>query len=189
MNQNTKRLFIGIDLPEEIKNFVERCQIGIPTARWVQKENLHLTLQFLGEISFKDYDFLRHILQKVKGKAFYMYLSSPKVFYKKQKILWLKAEPENPILELRNSIIDQLNQHKDELQNLKLNDKEKFLPHVTIARMNMVNQKKLNEYLLTFEDFSTKEFKVGNFVLFSSILKREGPIYTKEKIYELDDIP
>ncbi|GIX42410.1 MAG: RNA 2',3'-cyclic phosphodiesterase [Leptospiraceae bacterium] len=181
-----KRLFIAIDLPDSVQLEVERCQIGIPTAKWVKKENLHLTLQFLGELSFEEFKILRHILSTVKGKSFYMVLKEPKVFFKKQKILWLKAEPEEVIINLRNNILKIIQKEKSQFNNLILKDKEKFLPHVTIARMNQVNQRKLNDYLLTFENFSTMEFKVDSFILFSSILKPEGAIYTREEIYKLD---
>jgi 2'-5' RNA ligase len=184
---NTKRLFIAIELPEEIQNQVENCQIGIPTAKWVKKENLHLTLQFLGEIETENFYLLRQMLKIIKGTSFSIVLKQPNVFYKKQKILWLKAEPESPIVELRNHILKILKTEKNHLRNLEINEKEKFLPHVTIARMYEVNQRKLNDYLLTFRDFSTQEFKVNTFVLFSSILKPNGAIYTKEEIYELEE--
>ena len=45
-----KRIFIAINLPEEIKNQLVVSQKKWPTLpiRWIKKENIHITLAFLG---------------------------------------------------------------------------------------------------------------------------------------------
>jgi RNA 2',3'-cyclic 3'-phosphodiesterase len=49
------RLFVGIDLPGEIKDglaaLIELLRRGAPEAKWVPRDNLHLTIAFLGEVS------------------------------------------------------------------------------------------------------------------------------------------
>ena len=45
------RLFVAIPLPEEVRDFVTPLCAGLPGARWVPRENLHLTLRFIGEVS------------------------------------------------------------------------------------------------------------------------------------------
>lgn len=183
--QNKKRTFIAIDIPEEIKDHIQRYQIGLPKAKWVRKENLHLTLLFLGEINLQDFEFLRQILNKVEKKKFSMYLKQPNVFFKKQKILWLKAEPNNEIVDLKNKIYSLLSIHGFfKIYPIK-NKNQEFVPHITIARMDVVDTKKLNDYLLTFSDFVSDEFEVNTFILYSSKLLKDGPIYTKEEEYYL----
>ncbi len=44
------RLFIAIDLPKKIKRELALISFGLPQARWVPHEQLHLTLRFLGEV-------------------------------------------------------------------------------------------------------------------------------------------
>ena len=44
------RLFVAIDLPDEVAAQVERLCIGLPAIRWVEPEQLHLTLRFIGEV-------------------------------------------------------------------------------------------------------------------------------------------
>ncbi|MCS7206219.1 MAG: RNA 2',3'-cyclic phosphodiesterase [Leptospiraceae bacterium] len=178
---NHKRVFIALDIPEEVRDEIERCQIGIPTAKWTKKENLHLTLEFLGEIPLDLFEHIREILREVQGKRFRISLQEPNVFIKKQKILWLKAIPNEPVIALRNEIIKLLQKYKIPLSKPAQN----FIPHVTIARMDVVNQRKLNEYLLSFEGFTTMEFDVVSFFLYSSILHPHGSIYTKEEEYAL----
>ncbi len=178
-------MFLGIEIPEHIQEEVKRCQFGLSSAKWVKKENLHLTLQFFGNLNIDQIYLLRQILKEVKMESFLMKLLQPNVFYNKQKVLWLKGEPENKIIELRKYILKILSKN-DVFQNLYHQfKKEKFLPHVTIARMNVVNHQKLNEYLITYEDFNTNEFLVDNFILYSSTLLPDGAQYTKEEVYNL----
>ena len=44
------RLFVGLELPDDIKDQVYSLRGGVPMARWVDKEKLHLNLRFLGNI-------------------------------------------------------------------------------------------------------------------------------------------
>lgn len=44
------RLFIAIELPDDLKAALGRLRVDVPGARWVQPEQLHLTLAFLGEV-------------------------------------------------------------------------------------------------------------------------------------------
>ena len=45
------RLFVAIDLPDEVAAQVERLCIGLPAIRWVEPEQLHLTVRFVGELT------------------------------------------------------------------------------------------------------------------------------------------
>lgn len=176
--KNFIRTFIGIDVPEEVREEIQRCQIGIPTAKWTKKENLHITLEFLGEIPKETFEEIEEKLSHVKMPKFKIRLLQPNVFFKKQKILWLKVQPAEPLAALRNEILKSIEVHHK-------GNKQQFLPHLTIARMDTVHQRKLDEYLLAFEDFTTNEFEVNSFVLFSSILQPQGPVYTREREYTL----
>jgi len=43
------RLFVALDLPEELRQRIAMLQAGLPGARWVAPENLHVTLRFIGD--------------------------------------------------------------------------------------------------------------------------------------------
>lgn len=62
------RLFIGIEFPEEIINELMKIQNQISheakRGRFVAKENLHLTLQFLGEVSESNEEKIEQVLRK-----------------------------------------------------------------------------------------------------------------------------
>ncbi len=63
------RLFVAIDLPEEVRERIAAVMsehaASQPQARWVRKENLHLTLKFIGEYPVKMMDRLIEKLEKV----------------------------------------------------------------------------------------------------------------------------
>ena len=44
------RLFVAISLPDELRAQLGQLTNGLPGARWVNEESLHLTLRFLGEL-------------------------------------------------------------------------------------------------------------------------------------------
>jgi len=44
------RLFVGIALPQDIRFRLSLLCCGLPNIRWVQPENMHLTLRFIGEV-------------------------------------------------------------------------------------------------------------------------------------------
>jgi 2'-5' RNA ligase len=43
------RVFVAIDLPDEVRRELETLQNALPVGRPVPAENLHLTLSFLGD--------------------------------------------------------------------------------------------------------------------------------------------
>jgi 2'-5' RNA ligase len=48
------RLFVAVSLPEEVRATLAVLANGLPGARWVDSDNLHLTLRFLGELDAGD---------------------------------------------------------------------------------------------------------------------------------------
>ena len=45
------RLFVAVGLPDSFKAAVRQLQSGLPNARWVQADSLHLTLAFIGDVN------------------------------------------------------------------------------------------------------------------------------------------
>lgn len=64
------RIFIAINLPENIKNEIEALILELKkknkraTVKWVERENLHLTLHFLGSITDEQIETIKLILEK-----------------------------------------------------------------------------------------------------------------------------
>jgi len=126
------RVFIAINLPEVIK---EEC-VGIQKelekkdlfrGKFTEKENLHLTLKFLGEIDKEDLERIKEKLKEIKFKEFELELGEIGVFSPKFiKIIWLELIGEG-IFSLQKEIDNCL---------LELFERERrFMSHLTIARV------------------------------------------------------
>ena len=44
------RLFTGLEIPAEIGQTLSNLRGGLPGARWIDPENYHVTLRFIGDI-------------------------------------------------------------------------------------------------------------------------------------------
>ncbi len=124
------RLFFALWPDDEIRTQLENVtkQFKKENIRLVKKSNLHITLEFLGEISGQDKDQLVERINKLQHQPFDIELTRTG-FWKKPQILWIGTTniPE-PLLTLVKSIRKCVKQ-----QGLKT-DKREYRPHVTIAR-------------------------------------------------------
>ena len=168
-----KRCFIALNLPKEVINEIKKIQKIIAeknlfNGKFTEPENLHLTLKFLGEINDDKIKKVIKRLNEIRFSEFDVELGDAGVFSKKFiKIIWVELLGE--VFELQK-IID------DVLKDL-FNKEERFMSHVTIARVKGVADKKaLFEYLESVEPSQLK-FHIDRFFLKESELLPEGPVY------------
>ncbi|OQX52525.1 MAG: 2'-5' RNA ligase [Candidatus Cloacimonas sp. 4484_209] len=175
------RAFIAISLPEKIRKKIYLLSENIPhecaKVKWVNPENIHLTLVFLGEIS-------EDTLQKVKIKCeaatkrhskFKIFIQNSGVFpdIKKPRILWVgvASELQKPLVSLASDI-------RRSVDFLSLKDRKGFTPHITFGRIKKIyNQSKLEKGIQSIS-IKTALFPVKEVTIFKSTLKPDGPIYT-----------
>ncbi|MCS7121017.1 MAG: RNA 2',3'-cyclic phosphodiesterase [Archaeoglobaceae archaeon] len=175
------RLFIAVDMSEQIKDRLstilsEMSKIG--GVKVVEKENLHVTLLFLGEVPEFKVEQIKKELSQIDFKSFEM------------KIKGLGAFPSknNPRVVWAGIVGDEIRSLAEEvyakMKKIGFKRDKDFEAHVTVARMKRRNDevKKLIEKY-EMEDFGS--MKVENFKLKQSILKREGPIYIDLALFSL----
>ena len=63
------RLFVGLDLPWELRQRLAGLGGGIPGARWVPEANFHLTLRFIGEVAAFEAEEIDHALAALRARA------------------------------------------------------------------------------------------------------------------------
>jgi 2'-5' RNA ligase len=169
------RLFIAIDLPEEAKENIEKLKLelkGIKGIKPVSKENTHLTLKFLGEVSDNKADEIARALSQIKFKPFKTSISKMGVFPNENRIqvLWIDAEPAEPLFELKKMIDAALPRFKDD---------HPFKSHITFARIKYIanesDKKKILDILK--RHINKTEFLVNKFRLYKSDLQPTGPVY------------
>jgi 2'-5' RNA ligase len=179
------RCFIALEISREAIEEIESIQKllkkkNLFTGKFTEPENLHLTLKFLGEISEDKAERVRKKLKSIKPKQFEASLGEVGVFINKfNSILWVKLQGKE-IWDLQEDI----DKH---LKDLEFTSEERFMSHITIARMKKINDK--NEFLDYVKNIKTKKIKfpVKEFFLKKSELKPEGPVYENLEKYKLED--
>lgn len=175
------RLFIAIDLPDDIKTAIRGLCSGLPGARWVPDDQLHLTLRFLGEVDHSLFAELYEGLEEIRCKPFPLHLKGLGVFPHtgKARVLWVGMKKSDALTELRKKV-DSIVRRLD----IPL-EKKKFSPHITIARLQKTPAPRLGTYLAANNLFRQPPFRVNSIRLYSSILKPEGAVHTCEAEYFL----
>lgn len=170
------RLFVALELPEDIKARLTLCRGGIPSARWQAAEQMHLTLRFIGEVSQPQELDIRAALAAVRFQPFQIALSGLGLFGKlrKPRLLWVGADDAKPLKHLHEKI-------SQSLATAGLAPEErKFTPHVTLARFRPGPAPRLEDFLDHYAGLALPAFQVNSFALFSSHLSQAGAQYRVE---------
>jgi len=175
------RCFIALDLEKEfikevvsIQNKIRKQNLFL--GKFTESENLHLTLKFLGDIDDEKIEEVKEKLRKISFSGFNVELGEVGVFSKSfPKIVWLKL---NGI-----GIWNLQKQIDNELKGL-FDVEERFMSHITIARIKKVHDKKeLLNYLKSIKP-KNLSFNVEEFSLKMSELFPEGPRYEDLENYK-----
>lgn len=172
------RLFTGIKIPPEIGAQLCRLQFGLEGARWIDAENFHITLRFVGDIDETTADDFAERLDEISARPFSLSLRSLGAFGNKNpRMVWAGVAPEPALDALHKA-------HEQAAQRAGLKPEgRKFTPHVTIARLRHGRAADVARYLSLNGDFSTPAFNVEAFSLFSARGSRGGGPYIVECDY------
>jgi RNA 2',3'-cyclic 3'-phosphodiesterase len=176
------RLFIAIDFPDDVRESLANMCFGVPGAKWVSKDQLHLTLRFVGDADDNLFADIADILHDVNASRFSLTLRGVGYFPPRRKpnVLWVGIEPCEPLAVLRDSI-------EKLLTELGLEPEErKYHPHLTLARLRPEAPiAKITGFLSAHNLFSAKNVPVNEFHLYSSVLMPAGAVHTIEESYGL----
>ena len=174
------RLFTGIEIPPSICHALDMLRGGLPGARWIDRENYHLTLRFLGDVDERDAQEAALALGQVRRCAFHLHLEGLASFGgRKPRAVVASVALEPALLEL------QADQERL-MRRIGLEPEvRKYTPHVTLARLRASSSLDVAEYLSARGYFRTAPFKVSQFVLFSSRASTGGGPYVVEASYPL----
>jgi len=174
-----KRLFVAIDPPQHIREQLAGLCCGLPDARWVPPEQLHLTLCFIGEVSSGAFLDIREALSEITFPSFALRLQGVGFFPPRgqPRVVWAGGAPSEPLAVLQRKITTRLFALGFEPEN------RKFSPHITLARLNQTPPARVGKYLQEHGLFASAKFEVDRFLLYSSLLGRKGAIHFVEQEY------
>ena len=176
------RIFVGVPLPDAVRERLEKLCHGLPGARWVAPENLHVTLRFIGEVDEAEAEDIDAALAVIRHPAFPLSLAGADCFgsSKKVRVVWAGVEGSEPLIRLYAKV-------ESALVRLGLEPEgRKYKPHVTLARLRGTPRRRVGAFLAATGPFRTEPFPVGCFTLFRSFLGRQGAHYEALAEYPLD---
>jgi len=175
------RLFVAIPLPESLRQRLGLLAAGVPGAKWVRPENLHLTLRFIGDVDGRLYGDIVDSLGHVSVPRFEVQVQGVGQFGEGRRVdvLWAGIKANENLMRLQAKI-------ETALQRLGLEpERRKFHPHVTLARLRGAPESRVAQFLAENGLVSGPPFEVTEYLLFSSYLARSGAIHQVEASYSL----
>jgi len=175
------RLFIAISLNSQLQQKLTelqekfRARKGI---RWVKLQNIHLTLNFLGEVDEQKIPLIKKAMQKAtRGVSpFSLSFDGLGTFpnLKAPRVIWLGLKSEKEVVSLQQRL-------EKELSRIGFSpEKRKFQPHLTLGRVKFLENKK--EFVKRMQELEqaslSSKLRVDKIELIESKLTPQGPIYS-----------
>ena len=174
------RLFVALALPDSVADGLLPMQSGVPGARWSEREQLHVTLRFIGEVDGRDAYAIDDALSAISASRFTLQLKGVGEFGGKHpRALWAGVAPSDALAHLQRKI-------ETALQRIGLEpEQRKFTPHVTLAYLKGAPRERVMDFIVQHALYAGAPFEVGEFTLYSSHLSPNGSLYVAERSYEL----
>jgi 2'-5' RNA ligase len=182
------RAFAAIPVPDDIKQYARmmRNKLGAarPDIKWVEYQNYHLTVKFLGEIDNKDLPEVKRNLQLAADSVPAFNLSAGGIgFFPNQtrpRVIWMGIKGE---IEKAEFLCDRVDAY---LSSMQFAPEKDHRVHLTLGRIR--SDKNIKEMMTILEKYPDKNklrsFRVEEFNLMQSVLDSQGPKY-----YVLDTYP
>ena len=188
--QDTKRIFIAVELSDivqgkldKVQNMLRDCSLNI---KWVEQENFHITIKFLGDLSKTQIMEVKDEIETVANNnlPFEIIIDGlgafPDVEY--PKVIWAGIKKNQAQL---------INVHQA-VENKMIDlgfeaEKHDYTPHITLGRV----RKKEKNYELISEKIKKFPFEINahqivdTITIMKSKLTPQGPIYSPVAEFEL----
>lgn len=181
------RAFLAIDIDEDLKAKIYKIvrQFGQIDAniKYVEMENLHLTLKFFGDIDTEGIEVLSSKISGVVSNfdKFNVKIKGCGAFPNKNriKVIWLGLDGDEIVKKLHDEL-------DKEFVKLGFDKDKKFSTHLTIGRMRSgKNKDKVKSKIQDLADVEIGEMAVDKIILKKSTLTPQGPIYEDLELFEL----
>lgn len=174
------RLFTGVEIPPDVAQSLAMLRGGLPGARWIDAENYHLTLRFIGDVDDMIANEVASMLDLVRRRAFDLHFEGLAAFGgRRPRAVVAMVAPEPHLLDVQA-------EQERLMQRIGLEPEgRKYTPHVTLARLRSSSSRDVANYLAARGLFRTPSFRVSRVLLFSSRDSVGGGPYVVEASYPL----
>ncbi len=178
------RIFVAINLPDDVKrelaSYAKKCP-ELP-AKWVARDNLHITLEFLGALTEEEMGEVCLATKDVAKRHSSFSLNINQILYGPEKLkpnqppkmVWASGEKLKELSELKNDLQGAL------LEKIRFRPEERvFKPHITLARIGAFAWRQIEpEEMPEVNENIDLLFTVESIEVMESEMKKDGPIYT-----------
>ena len=175
------RLFTGLEIPGDVGLELSGYRGGLPGARWIDPENYHITLRFIGDVDYATARDLYSLLGDGRRRGpLTVTLNELATFGgERPRAVFARAVPTSDLNELQC-------EHERLVRRVGLPpERRKFTPHVTLARLRDATPIDVAGYIGTRGRFPKLSFTAQRFVLFSARASTGGGPYVVEAAYPL----
>ena len=172
-------MFVAIDLPDNLKKTITETisdlkKLNLIEGNFVGRENLHLTLKFLGEVPDKAAEKVSAVLTEVTKLTRKFPIELKGLGHFDERVLWIGSPENKDIVKMANNIDEKLSK----LGFAK--ETRPFAIHLTLCRIKTIkNGKRFAELLETSKEKSFGSFVADKITLMKSTLGEEGAVYSK----------
>ena len=173
------RLFTALEIPAELAAELTLFRGGIAGGRWIDAENYHITLRFIGDVDRLVAREITATLAQIHRPSFTITLTGLDYFGgDRPRAIVAKVQPSPPLLDLQA-------EQERLIRRIGLEpEPRKFTPHITLARLRQASQLAVADYL-SARGFLSRSFVTTRFVLLSSRDSVGGGPYQLEAAYPL----
>ena len=183
-----KRIFIALKVEPDhtLLTMISSLKSGLSTEniKWINPENIHVTLAFLGDTEEEMIKIISEMLKGVcegsgtfeliiRGSGVFKNLSDP-------RIIWTGIEPSGKLVKLHEIVVKGLKN-----TGIKL-EEQPFNPHLTIGRIKFLKDRNVLKTILDkYQNTEIQIVPVSEVILYESILLQTGPVYKSIEKYKL----
>jgi 2'-5' RNA ligase len=157
----------------EVRRMLEAARADV---KFVEPENIHLTLKFLGEIEHSLVEQVSKIVEGISFQPFTARIERVGVFpnLRRPRVVWAGiTEGASQLEEIWGEIDGKLRELGFE------RERRRFSPHITIGRVRSGrNRDQLIHEISSLRDYVFGELHVDRIALKKSVLTPRGPIYS-----------
>ena len=175
------RLFSAVEIPKSVAERLTMLRAGLTGARWIDPENYHLTLRFIGDVDGATARDFESALGEIVVAPFELEVTGLGSFGGgKPRAIFAGIGPSQGLDALRRA-----NERAAREAGLPPEGRN-YKPHVTLARLKGARAEAVAAYLQRQGGIGPEPFTVSRFVLYSSRNSVGGGPYVVEAAYPLE---
>lgn len=174
------RLFTGLEIPSELAFDLSLMRGGLLGARWIEPENYHITMRFIGDVD--------HVVARDVATSLELLHREPCEITIDGLGSFGGDRPRAIVAKVQSStaLVEMQAEQERLMRRLGLPpEPRKFMPHITLARLRSTGPMEVADYLGQRGLFVARRFVARRFVLYSARDSVGGGPYIVEEAYPL----